>query len=265
MYQAGFQLQCRRVLTNVPEGLPASVPQSANVPEGLPASVPQSANVPREQFVPVRRGATQWQGGNVPQGQGGQQLPNGCYPKAPQATGPMPPSTTNVPLTGSAQQWLGEPGNTNPLLVLTDGMAQLQAAMLKQLDKGGGEDKSPETVKPGQAALPALPEVHADTACVDVMDWMEMIDGPMSDLSDSSAGWWRRVTTEAQRAYSVWILASPLDKLAVAPDASGLEDGKYSRLNSRAAAMVVSALHASVRQKLWRSDRKHCQAHISGS
>ena len=263
MYQAGLPASMPQS-ANVPGGLPASVPQSANVPGGLPASVPQSANVPGglpvsmsqsanvpgEQPVPVRKGASQLHGGDVPQGQGGQQLPNGCYSRAPQATGPMPPSTTNVPLTGSAQQWLGEPGNTNPLLVLTDGMAQLQAAMLKQMDKGGGEDKSPETVKPGQAALPTLPEVHADTACVDVMDWMEMIDGPMSDLSDSSAGWWRRVTAEAQRAYSVWTLASPLDKLAVAPDTYGLEDGKYSRLNSRAAAMVVSALHASVRQEV---------------
>eukprot|EP00439_Symbiodinium_sp_Y106_P063432 s3839_g9.t2 len=134
--------------------------------------------------------------------------------------------------------------------MLADGMAQLQKAMIKQIDKGDTEDKSPETVKPGTLALPMLKEVVAETSCVDVMDWMELIDGPMSDLSDSSAGWWRRVTSEAYRAYGLWSLASPLDRLAIYPEVKDLEEGKFSRLNSRAAAMIVTALHETVRQEV---------------
>ncbi|OLQ10423.1 Copia protein [Symbiodinium microadriaticum] len=98
-----------------------------------------------------------------------------------------------------------------------------QAAMLKQMDKSGGEEKGLETIKPGQAVLPLLPEVNGDTACCDVMDWLEVINGPMSDLSDHSAVWWRKVTSEANRAYATWSLASPLEKLAVVPDVTGLE------------------------------------------
>ena len=151
----------------------------------------------------------------------------------------------------AGESMAGATAATDPLMVLTDGMVQLQAAMLKQLDKDKeGGDKSPEAIKPGTTALPTLKEVDADTACVDIMDWMEMIDGPMSDLSDSSAMWWRKVTAEANKAYSLWSVASPLEKLAVVPDAAGLEEGKYSWLNSRAAAMIVAAVHDSVRQEV---------------
>ena len=122
--------------------------------------------------------------------------------------------------------------------------------MIKQMDKKAEGDRSPEAVKPGTPALPLLKEDCSDTSCVDVMDWLEVIDGPMSDLSDSSAAWWKRVMAEAHKAYSTWSLASPLDRLSVAPEISDMEDGKFSRLNSRAAAMVVAALHDSVRQEV---------------
>ena len=122
--------------------------------------------------------------------------------------------------------------------------------MIKQMDKKAEGDRSPEAVKPGTPALPLLKEDCSDTSCVDVMDWLEVIDGPMSDLSDSSAAWWKRVMAEANKAYSTWSLASPLDRLSVAPEISDMEDGKFSRLNSRAAAMVVAALHDSVRQEV---------------
>ena len=134
--------------------------------------------------------------------------------------------------------------------MIADGMAQLQAAMIKQLDKGAEGDRSPEQVKPGTTALPLLKEVAAESACVDVMDWLEMIDGPMSDLSDSSAGWWRAVMSEANRAYGIWTQAAPLDKLSIAPDPTNLENGKFSRLNSRAAAMIIASLHDSVKQEV---------------
>ena len=99
----------------------------------------------------------------------------------------------SFPNMSAAQQWLGPQSANGTLAMLADGMAQLQAAMIKQLDKGAEGERSPEPVKPGTTALPQLKEVVAETACVDVMDWLEMIDGPMSDLSDSSAVWWRAV------------------------------------------------------------------------
>ena len=155
-----------------------------------------------------------------------------------------------LPNSTSAERWLGSSGTDGKIALLADGITQLQAAMIKQMDKKAEGDRSPEAVKPGTPALPLLKEVCSDTSCVDVMDWLEVIDGPMSDLSDSSAAWWKRVMTEANKAYSTWSLASPLDRLSVVPEISDMEDGKFSRLNSRAAAMVVAALHDSVREEV---------------
>ena len=199
---------------SVPAGNPGLQPQSASVPAGNPGLQPQSASVPA---------------GNPGQGQGGH---NGIGLS-----------------TVTGQQWLAGNG-PDRLAVLTDGMVQLQAAMLKQMDKKEDGERSPETVKPGTQALPSLKEVVADTACVDIMDWLEVIDGPMSDLSDSSAIWWRKVMSEANRAYGVWSLANPMDRLSVGPSTLDLEDGKFTRLNSRAAAMIVNSLHESVRQEV---------------
>ncbi|CAE7551950.1 RE1 [Symbiodinium sp. KB8] len=87
------------------------------------------------------------------------------------------------------------------------GMAQLQAVMLKQMssaekDKDG--EQSPETVKPGTTTLPPLPAVKVETASVDIMDWLEMLTSPMSDLSDGSGLWWERVKSTATRSYVEW-------------------------------------------------------------
>eukprot|EP00439_Symbiodinium_sp_Y106_P030107 s854_g3.t1 len=130
------------------------------------------------------------------------------------------------------------------MALLADGITQLQKAMLKQYDKSSeGEkspqnikpgtsvlpvlkdatadtscvdimdwmelidaegEKSPQNIKPGTSVLPVLKDATADTSCVDIMDWMELIDAPMSDLSDGSAVWWRKVVKEAHRAYGVW-------------------------------------------------------------
>ena len=236
-------------------------PQGLAVPEGVPGLHSHGCG------VSVGDQGLQHQSHGVPGGNQETQPP-GLYFSA-QAGGLPGPKLNNAQAGGlpglsahtaqagglpgsssSAQQWLGQQNQDGAIAMLADGMAQLQKAMIKQIDKGDTEDKSPETVKPGTLALPMLKEVVAETSCVDVMDWMELIDGPMSDLSDSSAGWWRRVTSEAYRAYGLWSLASPLDRLAIYPEVKDLEEGKFSRLNSMAAAMILTALHETVRQEV---------------
>ena len=136
------------------------------------------------------------------------------------------------------------------MALLASGITQLQAAMLKQYDKSKEGEKSPESIKPGTNVLPLLKEPTAETACVDIMDWMELIDAPMSDLSDGSAGWWRRVVKEAQRTYGEWSLATPVDRLTIMPKTYELEEGQWSRVNSRAATMIIMALPDAVKQEV---------------
>ncbi|OLP97454.1 Copia protein [Symbiodinium microadriaticum] len=149
----------------------------------------------------------------------------------------------------SARQWLGPPEPQNKMDLLAEGITQLQAAMLKQYDKAKDTEKTHESIKPGTNVLPTLKDPSADTACVDIMDWLELIDAPMSDISDGSAAWWRGVVKEAHRAYGAWSLANPVEKLTIMPDITHLEDGQWARVNSRAATMLITALPEAVRQE----------------
>ena len=134
--------------------------------------------------------------------------------------------------------------------MLAGGMVQLQAAMLKQMSTDTG-DRSPEAVKPGTTTLPFLAEPKPDTSPVDIMDWLELIATPLSDLSDGSAQWWRKVKKEATKSYELWANASPLEKLSIYPDGSEeLEGGKWCRVNSRAASMVLLALPDAIKTEM---------------
>ena len=132
-------------------------PQSQNVPGGNHGPLPHSQNVPGGNHGPLP------QSQNVP---GGNQ-------------GVLPEGHGRESRTG--QQWLNEGDPQDKMALLADGITQLQVAMLKQYDKAKDGDRSPsENIKPGTSMLPLLKDVAADTACVDIMDWMELIDAPMS-------------------------------------------------------------------------------------
>ena len=156
--------------------------------------------------------------------------------------------------TSTPSQWLGGTAGPDPLALLAGGMAQLQAAMLSQMrdkTKEKDEDRSPEAVKPGSNVLPSLPELNQQTSSVDIMDWLEVITTTMQDLSDGSAEWWTRVRALANEAYARWTSASPVEKLSIYPPREeALESGKWSRVNSRAASMILMALPDAVKQEM---------------
>ena len=192
--------------------------QGYGVSGGSQGLLPQSSSVPGGNQVPQPPGPkNNAQAGGLP----------GPSLYAAQAGGLPGPSTKSAQAGGlpgvqsTAQQWLGQKGQEGTIAMLADGMAQLQAALIDQIGKKGEGDRSPETIKPGTQALPLLKEVCADTSCVDVMDWLEVIHGPMSDLSDSSASWWTKVTTEANRAWQVHLTVL---RCHLTPRASKMED-----------------------------------------
>ena len=65
----------------------------------------------------------------------------------------------------------------------------------------------------------------------------------MSDLSDGSAAWWKRVCEQATKAYQAWTDAGPMERLAIAPPKNG-------RVNSRAASVILLALRENVRSEM---------------
>ena len=132
--------------------------------------------------------------------------------------------------------------------MLAAGIQQLQQAQLNMMNQKVGQ---PEQVKPGIAALPALDPPGAEDSPVVIQDWMELIDGPMRDLSDGSGAWWEAVKSEVSLHYAKWVASTPDQRLAMqGPSGMDLDDGRYARVNARAAGMLLAALAQEVRRDL---------------
>ena len=67
----------------------------------------------------------------------------------------------------------------------------------------------------------------------------------------------------AQKGYEQWSNATPLERLAMkAPADKKLGEGKYARLNSRAASMILASLNPAVRADLVMRRSTHSTAQI---
>lgn len=73
--------------------------------------------------------------------------------------------------------------------------------MMHLLEGKSKEDDNMEQVKPGVTYLPMLQE-PGDTAPIDFVDWLTMIEPAMTDLSDGSHFWWMKVMQECEMWYS---------------------------------------------------------------
>ena len=244
--------------SNLPGVQAGNLPQHPSVPGGQASNLPgvQAGNLPQHPSVPGGQASNLpgVQAGNLPQHPS---VVSGQARHIPQVSGPHEEhgsaSVGDKSVPSSAQQWLSGQQQDH-IALLAGGMAQLQQVMLRQMssqEKEKGEDASPEAVKPGTSSLPALPQVHATTSSIDIADWLEMLAAPMSDLSDGSSTWWQRIRQKAGEAYEKWTNAGPMEKLSIAPERDGtLEGGRWSRVNSRAASMIMLALHESVRSEM---------------
>ncbi|CAE7435912.1 unnamed protein product, partial [Symbiodinium sp. CCMP2456] len=86
------------------------------------------------------------------------------------------------------------------------GMQQLQKAQLDQFERAEKRrnEEPPEQCKPGTTSLPSLPPPSGHESAVALQDWIEVIDGPLRDISDSSSWWWDAVKERAQKGYQLW-------------------------------------------------------------
>ena len=141
-----------------------------------------------------------------------------------------------------------EPTKIDLLNVIATGMRQLQDAQTKAFQKKSSQEE-PEPVKPRVTSLPTLKGPDPETSPVEVQDWLQLLQAPMSDLGDNSAEWWGRVQELAQRAYQDWSSATPMERLAMrAPREKELEEGRFARLNARAASMILRRWTSPSRQ-----------------
>ena len=149
---------------------------------------------------------------------------------------------------GSGSSGQPAPSTMELLGVIATGMRQLQDVQLRQLEK---KTDAPEVVKPGISSLPTLSAPGQDTSPVDIQDWLEEAGGVMTDLSDSSWEWWLQTRELAESHYLKWVKSTPMEKISLAmPKNPGLEQGRYGRVNARAAGMVLAALPSEVKSEM---------------
>ncbi|CAE7034866.1 pol, partial [Symbiodinium sp. CCMP2456] len=139
------------------------------------------------------------------------------------------------------------------LETLAEGMQQLQKVQLDQFERAEKRktEEPPEQCKPGTTSLPPLPPPSGNESAVALQDWIEVIDGPLRDISDSSSWWWDAVKERAQKGYQLWVASGPYERLSLKPPtADDLEQGRFSRLSARTAGMMLQAMTEGVRAEM---------------
>eukprot|EP00439_Symbiodinium_sp_Y106_P027311 s9529_g3.t1 len=97
--------------------------------------------------------------------------------------------------------------------------------------------------------LPRLPDLSANSA-IDFGDWLHGLQNHMGDLSNSSSQWWTEVLGCLSRFYEAYLAASHLRKLALRAvdyETSELRDDKWSRVDKRAASMILASVPDGVK------------------
>ena len=94
-------------------------------------------------------------------------------------------------------------------------------------------------------------------------DWIEVLGPLMSDLTVMSGVWWQRVLAESRVWYTKWVQAPAVERGLIRPSQSAeLQEMRFRRLESRAYAMLQSAVPSMIRDELVANREVHCVALI---
>ena len=124
------------------------------------------------------------------------------------------------------------------MLKLMEGMQVMQTQLLDVK-----KDSGLEVVRGGMSELPRLPEWKAETAPLDLTDWLLTIGPAMGDLSNGSQQWWEATLASARDWYTKHQEKPPLEKVTHKPEIpEELKGAKYQRLEKRATALLMAAI-----------------------
>ena len=129
------------------------------------------------------------------------------------------------------------------LEALARGVQQLQELQAQALTKAT-TGTTAEVVKPGTVSLMSMPEgkTGAESALT-FQDWLEVSSSVMADISENSGTWWSGIMAQVEETYERWLMASPLERLAVEPpDSEEWATGRWIRVNARGASMILASM-----------------------
>ena len=169
------------------------------------------------------------------------------------------PTTSGLPAGASTSGTLGVQAGApvihsattaaegTPVEASADPMARLLEGLEKVIKKGA---KGAEEVTKGGTDVPKLPEI-TENASVDFGDWLHCLEHSMGDISSGSSEWWQSVQDDAKIFYDGYQAADQLGRLTITPVASDdTKDVKWSRVDRRAASMLMGAVPDEVRRDL---------------
>ena len=143
----------------------------------------------------------------------------------------------------------GVPASSASLLeALSKSVQQLQTLQAQALQREPESPTAQENVKPGSMTLPDLPWPDGGQSPPHLQDWVEIVGIDMSDLSDRSAEWWRLLHSRVDSAYTIYLDATPIERINVAPVSEDLCSGRWVRVSARACAMLLAVVDSTVRQ-----------------
>ena len=132
------------------------------------------------------------------------------------------------------------------MLKLMEGMHVLQAEIMNVR-----KTKDLEAVKGFVGELQKLPEWRADSAPLDLTDWLLAIGPQMGDLSDNSQTWWEQVLSMVKKWYHDHMELSPLERVNHQPKLPlELQETRYQRLEKRATALLMQAIPVSQQEEV---------------
>ena len=129
------------------------------------------------------------------------------------------------------------------LNLLVQGMRQLQQMYLEKGNAQGGDALK------GSVELPQLPELIGETG-VEFSDWLYVAEQTIGWLSDSATTWFSMTLQCAKEAYQQHQVATPLDRLSIAPKIpKDLTESKWSRLERKVMTMLLLAMPKAITRR----------------
>ena len=92
----------------------------------------------------------------------------------------------------------------------------------------GPDGEASEVLRNVPITLPTLKDVSEPQAALRAGDWLSELMPLISDVSEGARVWWTGLVQRAQDAYTTWLTAGPMDRMAVQPDLQ--VENKYVRL-----------------------------------
>ena len=128
------------------------------------------------------------------------------------------------------------------LNLLVQGMRQLQQMYLEKGNAQGGDALK------GSVELPQLPELIGETG-VEFSDWLYVAEQTIGSLSDSATTWFSMTLQCAKEAYQQHQVATPLDRLSIAPKIpKDLTESKWCRLERKVMTMLLLAMPKAIKE-----------------